>query len=42
MDGLMDSLIAVRLLETVVSYLLAGGSPDLHACAAGEGGGVND
>ena len=38
----MDSLIAVRLLETVVSYLPAGGSPDLDACAAGEGGRVND
>ncbi|MGH3259877.1 MAG: hypothetical protein ACRDOU_31515 [Streptosporangiaceae bacterium] len=42
MDGLMDGLIAVRLLETAVSYLLACGSPDLHACAAGEGGGVNN
>src|SRR5271169_4597545 len=42
MDGLMDGPIAVRLVETAVSCLLAGGSPDLHACAAGEGGGVND
>jgi hypothetical protein len=42
MDGVVDGLIDGRLVETAVSYLLPGGSPDLHACAAGEGGGVND
>src|SRR5580693_8966531 len=42
MDGVMDGLIDGRLVETAVSYPLVDGSPDLHACAAGEGGGVND
>jgi hypothetical protein len=42
MDGVMDGLIDGRLPETAVSCLLAGGGPDLNACAAGEGGGVND
>ena len=42
MNGLMDGLIAGHLAETTVSCTPIDASPDLYACATGEGGGMND
>jgi hypothetical protein len=42
MNGLMDGLIAGHLVETTVSCTSIDASPDLYACATGEGGGMND
>jgi len=42
MNGLMDGLIAGHLAGTAVSCTPIEAGPELHACAAGEGGGMND
>ena len=43
MNGLMDGLIAGgHLAKTTISCTPTGASPELYACATGEGRGMND
>jgi hypothetical protein len=42
MNGLMDGLIAGYLVEITISCTPIDASPDLYACATGNGGGMND